>query len=515
MKKLVSVLLVGIAAPLPAAAQTGDIIVMRKAIDLGLLPEASIKPPPSQPGTPTPGQTPTPTPTPAPKPGTWTMGDWTYSDGDTCTETSEQRRTLTCMADGKVVDWNRCTDAAPAQVQTVARLEGCSYSWQPGSYSGWDAQCTETAHRTQIAPPTCLRSDGKTVATGCDAATRPDEPLVKPVYAGCTTDWSVTGWSDWSTTCGTQANRTRTVTCVRAGGSSNPAVRPDEECTKAKPAASEGPAEQVTSCYYTPTYEGSHTECVPDSYGGSRGHWTAQLSGCLRSDGTDVTDRNAAGGYVNCGKERSNIACNVTWTPVHGAFGICHPNSPGSTAGTSTATVTGCTASNGESGPASACSATAAPKTQSCTVSYTPLYGVLSACSGGFTTQQVTGCVASDTTAAPLSACDQTPKKTACSAPARTCGTFTVNRAYNTLKNIYFWAGNRNLGDAEFAIAKSKCENEPGTATGCGVNWFTPVSCVNRGITLGPGQSCLGVSFVNTPRVYSDTGYAYADCTAS
>lgn len=65
---------------------------------------------------------------------------------------------------------------------------------------------------------TCTSSDGTTVAESYCTGSRPVVAGTVPDFSACTYDWSISKWSDWSSTCSPAATRTRTVECRRSDG---------------------------------------------------------------------------------------------------------------------------------------------------------------------------------------------------------------------------------------------------------------------------------------------------------
>jgi len=193
-----------------AWAQSGDIVIMRKA--MGARPAATA---PVTTPAPTPSPTPAPTPTPAPlPPADWTVGEWTDVGGPACTADAPQRRTVACQADGRTVDASRCTGAAPEADRTSPRYDACSYAWKPGEWSSYSSACSADAVRTRSAE--CLREGQVKVAEArCSDVAKPETVEHAAIYTGCSHSWKTGDFLDPGASCTAQETQTRPVTCVR------------------------------------------------------------------------------------------------------------------------------------------------------------------------------------------------------------------------------------------------------------------------------------------------------------
>lgn len=274
-----------IGAPSGALAQTApqpsDVIIMRRVL-APPNPQAVATPTPTPSGTPTP----TPTPTQAPGPAQWNEGDWTFTGTETCTSSAPQTRTVTCEGATGVVPDSNCTATKPPSSRSVERTEGCTYSWQDGTYSAYSSACSDAATRTQLTPTTCVRSDGTAVPdTQCDQNTKPNPELIKGQYQGCTNSWILTDPGTWSSTCSTTATRQITYQCRRSGVNVTTTFVPDAECPTANPSYTEGPATTTSGC--VPSFTDYDT-CIATTPGGTTGTQTAILTTCTAPDGASV-----------------------------------------------------------------------------------------------------------------------------------------------------------------------------------------------------------------------------------
>ena len=104
----------------------------------------------------------------------------------------------------------------PATSQTVTDFSTCSSSWSAGSWGGWDSTCSGAANRSRAV--TCTRAgDGATMSDSvCAAAVaKPATSDTAANYMTCAISWSVGGWSVDSQTCGSRSE-TRSVTCLNS-----------------------------------------------------------------------------------------------------------------------------------------------------------------------------------------------------------------------------------------------------------------------------------------------------------
>ena len=274
----------------------------------------------------------------------WVQGAW-GAWSSTCSTTAVHTRSVTCKRkfDGLLVADSECPAPKPATSETSAVYSSCSYSAEFGAWSGWSSECSATSNRTRsvqcrrsngdlVAPsecssrgiaitPTsetqarygsctysrdnpeawsawsstcssnatrtrgydCRRSDG-TIVADSECTSRGismSESENQAVYSGCSYNWQSGAWSGWNSSCSASAVRTRSVTCERSPLGTTVA---DSFCAAAKPATSEVAA-QYGGCSYSATnWSGWSAWSSTCSASASR----TQTAQCRRSDGPIV-----------------------------------------------------------------------------------------------------------------------------------------------------------------------------------------------------------------------------------
>lgn len=333
------------------------------------------------------------------------MGDWT-DWSSTCSDRAQRFRATWCLrSDGTVLDIGQCPDAAPAKIETAAITTGCTYKasyGQPGAcvpggtYGSDGGPGTMTAHLTScqrsdgkdltgasdgfcastkttdctiapvghwvvgaavvtpgcsssqptVAPVTCQNSGGKIIGDQFCSAAKPEDTGTAANYDTCTYAAEVGEWGSWTTTCGTDAKRSRLVLCRRSD-----TTLVDAKNCNPLPSASET-QDNFTTCSYQPTY-GAPGACVADGADLLTGKQTASLTSCRRSDGTNVT--NVAGQPEYCASTRVST-CSLTTTGTYSTtYGACANN-------VQYAPLTKCTRSDGVEVSKSLCSQNSPPK---------------------------------------------------------------------------------------------------------------------------------------------------------
>jgi hypothetical protein len=248
------------------------------------------------------------------RPGAW--GDW----ASTCSASTTRTRTNSCQrinAKGEIVTDDVATSECTSrgiqltETETGSNYAGCTSSWKAGEWSGFSSSCSPTA--TRARPVTCNRDlDGAAQPdASCTASTRPISSESQGQYGGCTYNYALGDWSNWSSNCSNTSTRTRSVVCQRSDGASLRDSIPDNECTSrgiGKPASSETQG-MYGSCSYTPRVTG-RTTCTMQKQ-------QTVTWGCTRDlDGVGV-----ATSY--CGKPASEVvACTpaYTWDWTAGAW---------------------------------------------------------------------------------------------------------------------------------------------------------------------------------------------------
>jgi len=288
----------------------------------------------------------------------WDTGDWGRAAA--ACGPSVHSRTVTCRrSDGTAADPSQCVKTKPSTSEAVADYSTCTYDWKVDQWDG-SGGCGDTV--TQRRSVSCIRSEGSTVADGYCGSLKPAPSQTITDYSACTYSWKVVPGL-WSSTCSASATRTNSVTCLRQD---NQEVD-DSFCSTTKPETVN--TGNYSSCTYTPSY-GEYQTCMANSNGGTAGTQTATITSCRRSDGV-IVDTGA------CKPASLSKSCTITYTPTYAdTYTTCTANSAGSTAGTQSSNITSCTrSSDGASVPNSYCSA--ATTSRSCTITYTPTYSTV------------------------------------------------------------------------------------------------------------------------------------------
>lgn len=289
----------------------------------------------------------------------WKTSSWS-SWSSTCSDNATRTRSVWCERSDGYHDpvTTNCSGSKPATSQTAEVTTGCSYTWETSSwgsctggagtwqYTAWspvsgcgdvtqtrDATCEANANSgSQSRTVVCRRSDGTidsnsecqnalgdppattqtcTPTSGFSCGTKGPTSQTVTLTDTCSYTWKTSSWSAWSSTCSTNATRTRSVWCERSDGTpetSNPSL-----CGPSKPAESET-AEVDTGCSYSwdvkdwgvcsggtahwnptewlpasgcgMTTQTRTAECVADDDSATQ---TREVT-CLRSDGTTAPE---------------------------------------------------------------------------------------------------------------------------------------------------------------------------------------------------------------------------------
>jgi hypothetical protein len=190
-----------------------------------------------------------------------------------CSNTATQTRVVSCTRrfDGSTpanADAACGTANKPAASRTAGRYGSCGYkAVNPSGWGAWASACSASTTRTRHSQ--CQRSnDGGQIVGDSECTSRGvtlDESESGSNYSGCSSSWRTGAWTSYDSSCGTNATRTRAVTCNR---DLDNAAQPDSACSSTpRPAASES-APQYQNCGYTPVNPGA---------------WGAWASGCSSS----------------------------------------------------------------------------------------------------------------------------------------------------------------------------------------------------------------------------------------
>jgi hypothetical protein len=476
---LVAASLLALVVSGPAWAQSGDVIIMRKA-----MVATGQGSPGTVPSTPSVG-TPTASPTPAPARGGWVVGEWAFVGTSSCTATATQTRTVSCEVAGIRVDASRCDGAAPETQRTASDYRGCAFSWNEGAWSPYSSTCSARATRTRDV--SCLRSDGTTAPeSSCDPAARPAVGETSPVYEGCSFSWKTGEFLDPGPSCTTAETQTRTVTCQRDLDGS---VTPDASCAPQPRPESTTIVEDLSSCGYEATDWSPYVASSTCSATATKTR-TAQ---CRRSDGTKVADTECTGRGIALSEtvtEENYSSCTYDWN--------AQPwSEPSTTCGQAqfSRAVTCRSLPDGRFVADAQCDISRKPsasKTEEvvsgCSFSWKPgAWGAVTpACGSSVQTREVV-CERSDGTRAADGQCssagvrpvDQQPatdystctygwSADAWSAWSTSCGTGTRTRGVSCRSS-----DGRTVADAQCTTARPETSQEAYQISGCGYNWTT------------------------------------------
>jgi len=209
---------------------------------------------------------------------TWTAGTWS-APSTTCGEATQSRTVSCTRSDGTAAEDSRCRpEDRPAASQTNYRIDGCGYNW---TTEAWQTPAPACGASTQDRPVYCLRADGAWVGDEmCAAGSRPAATQATTDYSTCSYQYTTSEWTDWSSTCSSDAFRRRTVYCERSDG-----MKTNTDYANCVAAGRTYPGYEehsaiYSSCTYTPTY-GAWEGC---EFLGTR----RRAVTCTRSDGTKV-----------------------------------------------------------------------------------------------------------------------------------------------------------------------------------------------------------------------------------
>lgn len=166
----------------------------------------------------------------------WATGQWSNWSSQ-CSDAAVRTRSVSCVnGNQETVPDASCTAARPPSSETQAIHTNCvTYTWRTGDWSQWSSQCSDAATRTRQV--SCYGSDLQAAPDSSCTSARPAASETKSIRTGCVTyDWQAGAWSDWSSHCSEEAERTRTVSCIGSDGSTGT----ESQCTaNTKPATSE------------------------------------------------------------------------------------------------------------------------------------------------------------------------------------------------------------------------------------------------------------------------------------
>lgn len=157
----------------------------------------------------------------------WATGQWSNWSSQ-CSDAAVRTRSVSCVnGNQEPVPDASCTAARPASSETQAIHTNCvTYTWRTGEWSQWSSQCSDAATRTRQV--SCFGSDLQTAPDSSCTEPRPAASETQSIRSGCVTyNWQAGAWSDWSSHCSEEAERTRTVSCMGSDGSTGT----ESQCT--------------------------------------------------------------------------------------------------------------------------------------------------------------------------------------------------------------------------------------------------------------------------------------------
>lgn len=213
----------------------------------------------------------------------WNVSEW-GAWSSTCSADAVRERSVRCaQSDGTTLPDAQCEILGEKPVSTeTGNFSKCEFKWSIGSWSDWTEQCSASA--TRLRSVVCRDDKGAAVADSSCVEEKP-ETSETGYFGGCARDWAVGEWGDWSSTCSKDAERTRSVSCVRSDGT----VLEDNLCSGEQPARDQR-GEVTSSC----SYQWKVGEWQMPEGCSSSVVMTRSVS-CLRSDGSVVSDGQCSG----------------------------------------------------------------------------------------------------------------------------------------------------------------------------------------------------------------------------
>lgn len=141
----------------------------------------------------------------------WQVGEWQQTNR--CNANAVKTRDVQCLrSDLTIASDVYCTQEKPASTEFVADYSGCTFNWEPQSWGNWAEGCSDNTTRTRTA--VCKRTDGKIVENDfCSQISSPILVEQGSNYSGCDKVWVTGQWSEYDSSCSSNATRTRTVGC--------------------------------------------------------------------------------------------------------------------------------------------------------------------------------------------------------------------------------------------------------------------------------------------------------------
>ena len=277
---------------------------------------------------------------------TWSVGEYGEPAAN-CGKTTISRTVACQRSDGEKVPEEQCGAAGekPGDKQEVEVTTGFGYAWEPGEWSAPLAACGASV-RNRVNK--CVRSDGTAVAASFCTEAEPARSESAQDYSTCTYKWSVSQWNN-DGSCGDSAVQTRKVTCQRSEGT-------DVAETFCASAGTKPAATQTVTDYTGCTYE---WKSVPGTWSStcSTSATRTNIVTCGRSDNTTVGDEYCSEAKPPVSETKENLT-QCTYVGTYDNWTTCRSDTPGSTAGKQTGTLTSCRRSDNTTVANSFCEAT-------------------------------------------------------------------------------------------------------------------------------------------------------------
>jgi hypothetical protein len=139
-------------------------------------------------------------------------------------------------------------------------------SWKSGPWSDWSSTCSPNAQRSRQVE--CTADGGIVPASSCIASDKPSTSETGSTTEGCapphTYSWQPGAWGQWSSQCSDASARTRTVSCQDETGK----LSPDASCTATRPETSETKSIR-TGCPTDPSDVANPAPAEPESQVGA------------------------------------------------------------------------------------------------------------------------------------------------------------------------------------------------------------------------------------------------------
>ena len=181
--------------------------------------------------------------------------------------------------------------------RNVSQTSACApidHDWQRGAWGPWSSTCSSNAVRTRTI--SCERRfDGSTQPDArCDQSQDHAATQVQPVYSGCTYSrgTTLTNTGPWGDACATDTSRTLTYNCLRSDGTTVAAT----ECTsRSVDLTRTETGSNYAGCSYAWTPNDSTSGWGPSSDTCSSSANQTRTVICQRSNGDTVADSNCSG----------------------------------------------------------------------------------------------------------------------------------------------------------------------------------------------------------------------------